>query len=121
MSEERIIGRQKEKAILELASRSTEPEFVAVYGRRRVGKTHLVREFFGDAICFEIIGKHGVTLREQLDNFAQALGKAIGMGIQPQRPSSWSEAFRQLEQFMESSTQKKNLASGLCSSTNYPG
>lgn len=107
MSEERIIGRQKEKAILELASRSTEPEFVAVYGRRRVGKTHLVREFFGDAICFEIIGKHGVTLREQLDNFAQALGKAIGMGIQPQRPSSWSEAFRQLEQFMESSTQKK--------------
>ena len=107
MSEERIIGRQKEKAILELAFRSPDSEFVAVYGRRRVGKTHLVREYFGDAICFEIIGKHGVTLKEQLDNFAQALGKAIGMGIQPQRPSSWSEAFRQLEQFLESSTQKK--------------
>jgi AAA+ ATPase superfamily predicted ATPase len=94
---------------LELASRSPEPEFVAVYGRRRVGKTHLVREFFGDAICFEIIGKHGVTLREQLNNFAQALGKAIGIGIQPQRPSSWSEAFRQLEQFMESSIKKEKL------------
>jgi len=40
MSEERIIGRQKEKAILELASRSPESEFVAVFGRRRVGKTH---------------------------------------------------------------------------------
>lgn len=109
MSKERIIGRQKEKAILKLASRSPEPEFVAVYGRRRVGKTHLVREFFGDAICFEIIGKHGVTLREQLNNFAQALGKAVGMGIQPQRPSSWSEAFRQLEQFMESSIKKEKL------------
>ena len=108
MSEERIIGRQKEKAILELASKSPEPEFVAVYGRRRVGKTHLVREFYGDAICFEIIGKHGVTLREQLDNFAQALGKAIAMGIQPQRPSSWSEAFRQLEQFMESSQKEQS-------------
>ena len=109
MSKERIIGRQKEKAILELASRSPESEFVAVYGRRRVGKTHLVREFFGDAICFEIIGKHGVTLREQLNNFAQALGKAVGMGIQPQRPPSWSEAFRQLEQFMESSIKKEKL------------
>jgi hypothetical protein len=109
MSKERIIGRQKEKAILKLASRSPEPEFVAVYGRRRVGKTHLVREFFGDAIHFEIIGKHGVTLREQLNNFAQALGKAIGIGIQPQRPSSWSEAFRQLEQFMESSIKKEKL------------
>ncbi len=110
MSEERIIGRQKEKAILELASRSHEPEFVAVYGRRRVGKTHLIREFFGDAICFEIIGKHGVTLREQLGNFAQALGKAIGMGIQPQTPSSWSEAFHQLEQFLESSIQREKTA-----------
>lgn len=59
MSEERIIGPQNEKAILEQASRSPDSEFVAVYGRRRVGKTHLVREYFGDAICFEIIGKHG--------------------------------------------------------------
>jgi len=107
MSLDLIIGRREEKAILETASRSPDPEFVAVYGRRRVGKTHLVREFFGDAICFEIIGKHGASLGDQLDNFAQALGKAIGMGIQPQRPSSWSEAFRHLEQFLESSVKKK--------------
>jgi len=46
----------------------------------------LIREFFDAGICFEIVGKHGATLKEQLDNFAQALGKAIGMGIQPQRP-----------------------------------
>ena len=92
MGIERIIGRREEKAILEQVAGSPEPEFVAVYGRRRVGKTHLVREFFGEEICFEIIGKHGVTLGEQLNNFAHALGKAIGMGIQPQRPSSWSEA-----------------------------
>ena len=107
MSKKRIIGRQKEKAVLELASKSSDPEFIAIYGRRRVGKTHLVREFFGNAICFELIGKHGATLGEQLDNFAQALGKSIGMGIQPQRPSSWSEAFRQLEQFLESPVRKK--------------
>ncbi len=107
MSLERIVGRQAEKGILELASKSSDPEFVAVYGRRRVGKTHLVREFFDTGICFEIVGKHGATLKEQLDNFAQALGKAIGMGIQPQSPGSWAEAFRQLEQFLESPLLKK--------------
>lgn len=90
MSLERIIGRQAEKGILELASKSSDPEFVAVYGRRRVGKTHLVREFFDAGICFEIVGKHGATLKEQLDNFAQALGKAIGMGIQPQPGKTFS-------------------------------
>lgn len=103
MSLDLILGRREEKAILERASRSPDPELVAVYGRRRVGKTHLVREFFDDAICFEIVGKHDASLRDQLDNFSQALGKAIGMGIQPQRPSSWPEAFLQLEQFLESS------------------
>ena len=107
MGEEHIFGRQEEKAILKQAAKSPEPEFIAVYGRRRIGKTHLVREFFGDAICFEITGKHDATLGEQLENFSQALGRAIGMGIQPQKPPSWSEAFRQLEQFLESPAYKE--------------
>lgn len=89
-----------------MAFRSPDPEFIAVYGRRRVGKTHLIREYFGDSICFEIIGKHNATLGEQLENFALALGRALGIGLQPQKPSSWSEAFLQLEQFLESGVQK---------------
>ena len=101
MGIEHIFGRREEKAILEQALQSAEPEFIAVYGRRRVGKTHLVREFFDDAIVFEIIGKHGATLGEQLGNFSRALGKAIGIGIQTQVPHTWSEAFHQLEQFLE--------------------
>ena len=83
MSLERILGRREEKKILKLASESREPEFIAIYGRRRVGKTHLVREFFGDAISVEIMGQHGASLGEQLENFAGALGRAIGMGIRP--------------------------------------
>jgi AAA+ ATPase superfamily predicted ATPase len=106
MSIKNIIGRKEEKAILEKAFRSPDPEFVAVYGRRRVGKTFLIREYFGDSICFEIVGKHSVSLGEQLDNFSFALGDAMGLGIKPQKPSSWSEAFYQLEQFLESSAQK---------------
>ncbi len=107
MGKKDIIGRVEEKALLELASKSSEAEFIVVYGRRRVGKTHLVSEFFGDSICFEITGIHGVTLKEQLDNFAQSLGRAIGMGIQPQRPSAWTEAFQQLEQFLNTPIKRK--------------
>ncbi len=108
MSLDRIIGRQAEIYILKQASKSMDPEFIAVYGRRRVGKTHLIREFFDKGICFEIIGKHNATLKDQLQNFAFSLGKAYGLGIQPQNPASWSEAFFQLEQFLESSSVVKH-------------
>ncbi len=106
MKVKQIIGRKDEKAILDLAFKSSESEFIAIYGRRRVGKTHLIREYFGDAICFEMIGKHGAGLGEQLQAFAQSLSKAIGRGIPTQQPSSWSEAFLQLELFLESMPRK---------------
>ncbi len=107
MSKNNISGRRDEIRILEQVLTSSDPEFIAVYGRRRVGKTWLVREFFGDLLCFEITGMHNVTLQDQLANFAQSLGKAVEMELQPQRPSSWSEAFGQLEQLLESSFAKR--------------
>jgi hypothetical protein len=100
---DRISGRRAETEVLDRAMKSPEPEFVAIYGRRRVGKTYLVREFFGDAICFELTGLHNASMSDQLENFAEALGKAMGSGVMPRTPSSWREAFRQLEQFLESS------------------
>ena len=102
-----FIGRENEKAILKSAVQSPESEFIAVYGRRRVGKTHLIREFFRDSICFELIGKYKVNLREQLENFAFAFGKAKGMDFPPKTPSSWSNAFFQLQRFLESQKTKK--------------
>jgi hypothetical protein len=89
--------------VLDTALKSSDPEFVAVYGRRRVGKTFLVREFFGDTLCFELTGLHNTSMSDQLENFAQALGKAAGQGTLPRPPASWREAFHQLEQFLESS------------------
>ena len=52
-----IIGRENEKNILKQVLHSKEPEFLAIYGRRRVGKTFLIREFFKKAgFYFEIVG-----------------------------------------------------------------
>ena len=48
----RIIGRTREQRVLARCMESKSPEFVAVYGRRRVGKTYLVREFFENSFAF---------------------------------------------------------------------
>jgi hypothetical protein len=96
--------------VLDKARKSPDPEFVAIYGRRRVGKTFLVREFFGDSVRFELTGLHNASLSDQLENFAEALGKAMGHGVMPRPPASWREAFRQLEQFLESSRSSGSAA-----------
>jgi hypothetical protein len=98
----RITGRRAEMEKLGGVFTSSEAEFVAIYGRRRVGKTFLVREFFGDAIRFELTGMHGVSMSAQLANFATALGRAKGLDEKLQPPSSWLEAFAQLERHLAS-------------------
>ena len=56
--EANIIGRCREKEILERLLASNEPEFLAIYGRRRVGKTFLVKEYFEDRCpLFELTGR----------------------------------------------------------------
>jgi AAA+ ATPase superfamily predicted ATPase len=96
----KIIGRNPQKKILQQANDSQEAEFIALYGRRRIGKTFLIREFYEKNICFEMTGIYKAPLVDQLDNFAEALGKAIGASIQPKVPKSWREAFLQLENYI---------------------
>lgn len=97
-----LIGRHAEQAVLRHALASREAEFVAVYGRRRVGKTFLLREFFRNAVRFELSGLHGVPLRDQLANFAAALAQAKGLTQRLLPPASWQEAFVQLQHHVAS-------------------
>lgn len=94
-----IVGRIPEQRRLRRSLDSGEPELIAIYGRRRVGKTYLVREFFGDQICFELTGSYQATLREQLQNFQLALRASGAPAASP--PSNWGEAFGQLRQFLK--------------------
>ena len=98
----RVIRRKDEQERFSKALTSAESEFIAVYGRRRVGKTFLIREFFGPAIRFELTGMQGVSLRDQLANFAGALAKAKGLSETLQPPATWQEAFAQFERHIES-------------------
>ena len=95
---ELLIGRQKEqKALMEYIN-SGRSEFIAVYGRRRVGKTYLVRRTIADKTCFSITGMENVGQEKQLMNFYLSLRKVYAGA---EKSSTWLEAFDQLERYLE--------------------
>lgn len=89
-----IIGRKIEKEELLSALEADESQFIAVYGRRRVGKTYLIRETFDYHFAFHHTGLAKGSLTEQLAEFQESLRQA-GMKL-PRRPKSWMEAFHML-------------------------
>ncbi|MCO6487516.1 MAG: AAA family ATPase [Phaeodactylibacter sp.] len=103
-----MIGRLKETDILKKALASEKPELVAVIGRRRVGKTYLIRSFFGGQIDFEMVGLKDGNMEQQLRNFTYSLKEAKGQkGPVERTPKDWLAAFHELKEFLESS-EKEN-------------
>ena len=102
-----LIGRTKEKEQLTDALHSSQSEFIAVYGRRRVGKTYLIRETYGYKFTFQHTGLANSNLQMQLKNFKASLQKA-GMKKLP-RISCWLDAFFALEQLLEESQEKRKV------------
>jgi len=99
-----LIGRKTEKTILTDALESNRPELIVVYGRRRIGKTFLIREVYKKYIKFEFSGIHKVPLKEQLKNFHLTLSSKM---VKIERPSDWIEAFHQLSHYIEKLKSKK--------------
>ena len=99
-----VIGRKQEIAELNRRLKSGRAEFIAVYGRRRVGKTFLINEVFRDNMVFHHTGlspydrKKRLTLKDQLQNFYYSLIRHGMDDITP--PKTWLEAFFLLEQFL---------------------
>jgi uncharacterized protein len=93
--EEAIIGRKAEKLILKRALRSENPEFLALYGRRRVGKTFLITEYFeGKGILFEAVGAIDAPREIQLARFGIELANTFSTIEKDTIPGSWDEAMR---------------------------
>ena len=101
----RIIGRIAEKEMLSLCLSSKRPEFLAVYGRRRVGKTFLIREYCSKHIVFSILGAVNTPMKRQLSNFREALEEYSGVRIEPVK--DWFDAFHLLKQYLKGLTGKE--------------
>lgn len=104
---EQIIGRKEEIKQLTAYSRSGRAEFVAVYGRRRIGKTYLVHNLFKDHFAFEMSGSIDAPAEAQLANFGFAL-REYGDQKQP-IPQNWTEAFEALKQLLKAKLAGKRL------------
>jgi AAA+ ATPase superfamily predicted ATPase len=89
-----MIGRYEEIKILKDLLSTPEAELVSVLGRRRVGKTYLLRETFKDLIVFEFLGVQGGSRREQLNAFTFSLQQTFGKKAVPNIISTWLEAFQ---------------------------
>ena len=95
----RIIGRDKEKEELNQCLSSKRPEFLAVYGRRRVGKTFLIREHCKKHIVFSLSGAVNTPIKRQLSNFTEALEDYSG--ISTAAAKDWFDAFRLLKKYLQ--------------------
>jgi AAA+ ATPase superfamily predicted ATPase len=104
-----IIGRENEKKILNDMLVSKEAELIAILGRRRVGKTFLVRNYYQQQLVFEFTGVQEDRISEQLLNFSKALQQAMKSAIPPVIPDNWIEAFSYLSDFLGTKDEKKPM------------
>jgi uncharacterized protein len=96
----KIIGREKEIVLLQSLFGKEESSFVAVYGRRRVGKTFLIRQVYQKHILFECSGVHQKNMAHQLENFWRTLIEIKSNKIASPTPKTWIEAFFQLRAYL---------------------
>ena len=102
-----LIGREKEQGVLAEAFQADESRFVAVYGRRRVGKTYLIRESMGSRFTFQHTGYYGGKLMDELFEFCASLRE---YGLKDfAKPRNWLEAFELLKELIRRSTEKRKV------------
>ena len=96
-----LIGRKEEQAVLLEALHSGRAEMLAVFGRRRVGKTFLIKQTYRQQITFELTGLQSSNTKAQLQNFSNQLAIS-GRSLVPAKvPANWLEAFFMLAHFLD--------------------
>ena len=106
-----IIGRKQEIKTLEEMFKSSTAEFLAIYGRRRIGKTYLIREFFKGIqdIFFDVSGLKDGTMQEQLGHFTQQLKNIFYPGATLTPPKNWDGAFEALTSALQNLSNQKKI------------
>lgn len=105
-----MIGREKEKCLIAQSLESGRPEFMVVYGRRRVGKTYLIKEYFKERFSFYATGVADVKTKDQLKAFNRSLQE---YGCEKKQiPEDWFEAFARLKNVLEKDDVIRDSVSG---------
>ncbi len=90
-----LVGRLPEQEILENICASKHAEFLAIYGRRRIGKTFLIKHFFSKKKCifFHATGVKDGALAEQIARFIKAISETFYKGSEIKEQTNWLDAF----------------------------
>jgi AAA+ ATPase superfamily predicted ATPase len=101
-----LVGRKKEIQQIANIVKNSKSDFLAIYGRRRVGKTFLIREFFNYQFDFHISGLAHANTQQQLFNFHTTLSTQSSLYFEKE-PGNWLIAFQRLIQHLELLEHKK--------------
>src|SRR5579871_3474379 len=104
-----IIGRGREKKILKDVISSGRPEFVTVHGRRRVGKTFLIKNFIkdnNDVIFFRVTGMKDGSFKKQVRHITDEIGNTFYKGARLEVKKNWMETFSLLTDAMRKVAEK---------------
>ncbi|MBM3610075.1 MAG: AAA family ATPase [Alphaproteobacteria bacterium] len=109
-----IIGRLEEQKKLQKALDSKEAEFIAIYGRRRVGKTFLIKEFFSKQKCslFQITGIYKAPLKAQLNEFKRNIQETFGQKTGEslfKSPNNWMDALAMLDFYINQNLSQQKI------------
>ncbi len=104
---ETLIGRKEEQAILLETLHSKRAEMVAVFGRRRIGKTFLVKQTYQGHIAFELTGLQNATNAAQFQNFSRQLETFSRSPVPVKTPTNWLDAFFMLARFLDQQPKEK--------------
>lgn len=108
--EENIVGRNREKQQLREIYSSNVSEFVAICGRRRVGKTFLIRQFFENSIVFQTSGMANTGTKEQIKHFFHDICRYDKRPeTRSKQPKDWQDAFFLLNDYIESLPQGRKV------------
>lgn len=104
-----IIGRNSEKVLMKSLLNSPKSEFLAVYGRRRIGKTYLIKNVYVENIAFEFTGTQNATLNNQLFKFFGKIKGYFPEQVALEQPKNWSEGFAVLKECLMKSPSEKRV------------
>lgn len=105
MSNNQIIGREYEQKLIKNCMESGKSELIAIYGRRRVGKTFLIKKFFNEKFDFSFTGIYNTSRAVQLSRFQKNLEQHWNRPLK--RIKDWFEAFDQLKEYLDTLAKEK--------------
>ncbi len=106
---EQIIGRAAEQIAMQQALQSPKAVFMAMYGRRRIGKTYLIKNAFEKDLIFYHTAKSNSGIQVQLNNWGDSINEYSAAKKTIATPTTWPDAFKQLKQLITQSKKKKKV------------